>query len=252
MQLPNLRIVLDRPTGPANIGAVCRVMKNMGLSDLVLVSPKHPLDHPDAVAYSTHGVDVLKGARVVDTLAEALAGSVRTFAMSAKLGIYRRQAAVTPAEAASEAVPLMAAGTVTLGFGTESTGFDIEQLLEFDHVVTIPNDDAYPVMNLAAAVTVLIYEFRQTALRLSNVEALPMAISGELAPDERKRVLYEALFAALDRIDFFHEQCPEKLRFALRHIFGRIDLTINEVDILIGMARQIQWKADHPTPPKGS
>jgi len=228
------------------------VMKNMGLRDLVLVAPKHPLDHPDAVAYSTHGVDVLAGARVVNSLTEALAGCVRTFAMSAKLGLYRRQAAITPAKAASEAVPLMASGTVALAFGTESTGFDVEQLLEFDHVVTIPNDEAYPVMNLAAAVTVLIYEFRRTYLGMSAVEALPMAINDELAMDERKRILYEKLFAALDRIDFFHEQCPEKLRFALRHIFGRIDLTINECDVLIGMAQQIQWKVDHPSPPRSS
>lgn len=250
MQLPNLRIVLDRPTGPANIGAVCRAMKNMGLSDLVLIAPKHPLDHPDAVAYSTHGVDVLEQARVVDSLAEGLAGCVRTFAMSAKLGLYRRQAALTPAQAAAEGVPLLASGSVALAFGTESTGFDVEQLLEFDHVVTIPNDEAYPVMNLAAAVTVMAYEFRRTALMLSEVEALPMAINDELAPDERKRVLFEKLFAALERIDYFHEQCPEKLRFALRHIFGRLDLTINECDVLIGMARQIHWKADHPSPPK--
>lgn len=240
MQIPNLRILLDRPTGPANIGAVCRAMKNMGLSDLVLVSPKHAIDHPDAVAYSTHAADLLAGARVVKSLAEGLAGSVRSFAMSAKLGLYRRQAAMPPSEAARVALPLMADSTVTLAFGTESTGFDVEQLLEFDHVVTIPNDETYPVMNLAAAVTVLCYEFRRSALENSRSDALPMAIEGELAPDERKRVLYEALFAAMDQIGY-NDQSPEKLQFALRHVFGRIDLTVNEVDVLIGMARQISW-----------
>jgi tRNA/rRNA methyltransferase len=250
MKLPRLRIVLDRPTGPANIGAVCRVMKNLGLSDLVLVAPKHPLDHPEAVAYSTHGHDVLESARVVDTLGDALAGSVRTFATSAKLGLYRRQSALAPATAAAEAIRLTSSGVVALAFGTESTGFDVEQLLEFDRVITIPNDETYPVMNLAAAVTVVAYEFRCAALNQSGAAPLPMAIRDDLAPDERKRVLYDALFAALDRIGFFHEQCPKKLRFALRHVFGRIDLTINEVDVLIGMARQIHWKADHPSPPE--
>ncbi len=34
------RIVLVKTTGPANLGAAARAMANMGLSDLVLVSPK--------------------------------------------------------------------------------------------------------------------------------------------------------------------------------------------------------------------
>ncbi len=35
----NIRIVLVEPAGPLNVGSVARVMKNMGLHQLVLVNP---------------------------------------------------------------------------------------------------------------------------------------------------------------------------------------------------------------------
>jgi tRNA C32,U32 (ribose-2'-O)-methylase TrmJ len=47
--LTAIRIVLVEPSHPGNIGAVARAMKNMGVSELVLVSPKE-FPHPDATA----------------------------------------------------------------------------------------------------------------------------------------------------------------------------------------------------------
>ena len=37
--LRNIRIVLVEPSGAFNIGSVTRVMKNMGLSELILINP---------------------------------------------------------------------------------------------------------------------------------------------------------------------------------------------------------------------
>ena len=46
--LERVRIVLVRPIRPGNVGAVCRAMVNMGLADLVLVSPECELDDAQA------------------------------------------------------------------------------------------------------------------------------------------------------------------------------------------------------------
>ena len=45
----DLRIVLVEPSHPGNIGAVARAMKNMALSQLVLVKPK-AFPHAEASA----------------------------------------------------------------------------------------------------------------------------------------------------------------------------------------------------------
>lgn len=243
--LSRIRIVLVSPSGPANVGAACRAMANMGLSDLVIVAPRcNPKDEV-AIAYATHGRPVLDAARVVADIPAALTGCVRSYATSSKLGLYRRQAAITPAEAAPEAIQQAAAGTVAFAFGREDYGLPTRELLHFDRIVAIPAAEAYPVMNLAAAVAVFCYELRQAWLAAEGRAALPMALDPGVVTDEKKQVLFERLFDALERVGFFFGQNPDHLKYALRHLFGRIDLSVNEVDILIGLARQIRWYVDH-------
>jgi TrmH family RNA methyltransferase len=253
--LERIRIVLVEPTGPANVGAVCRAMANMGLSDLAVVSPQCGLDHSDAIAYSSHARHVLEAARVADSITAALSGCVRSFALTARDGLYRRQAQVAPKDAARMALELAERGPVAFVFGRESRGLLNEELIELDHVVSIPADPAYPVLNLAAAVLLTCYELREAATDAAS-DAAAAAISDvrggcddvPLADNDRKAAMFRHLFEALERIDFFSEQSPEKLRFGLRHLLGRVDMTIHECDILTGMARQISWYVEHRTP----
>ncbi len=217
----------------------------MGLSDLVIVSPRCDINDEAAVAYAAHGHRVLTHARVVPDVPTALKDCVRSYAATSKLGLYRRQAAITPTEAATEALELLPRGHVAFVFGREDFGLRDAELLHFDRVVTIPADEEYPVMNLAAAVAVVVYELRRAWLATSGRPELPMMIDSGLAEDVRKQVMFAKLFDALDRVGFFFGQNPDHLKYALRHLLGRVDLSVNEVDILMGMASQIRWYVDH-------
>ena len=64
-----VRIVLIDPSHPGNIGSVARAMKNMALSDLILVRPRS-FPHPESVALAAGADDILTNARVVDSVAE--------------------------------------------------------------------------------------------------------------------------------------------------------------------------------------
>ncbi len=238
--LEHIRIVLVRTIRPGNLGAVCRIMTNMGLRELVLVAPACDRHDEQAVGFAARARPLLEAARVVPDIPSALEGCVLTLATTGKGGMYRRHAALAPPQAAVEALDATAAGPVALAFGPEDRGLLLEELLHFDRVVEIPADAAYPVLNLAAAVTVMCYELRRTWLE--RQPAPPP--TRPRARDEQKRVLFERLFAALETIGFFrHQQFEAHLPLALRHLFGRVDLTANEADILIGMARQIEWYA---------
>src|SRR6185312_15648396 len=61
MDLPDIRFVLVEPSHPGNIGAAARAMKNMGLSELVLVRPKTS-PHSEAIARAS-GADDMARAR---------------------------------------------------------------------------------------------------------------------------------------------------------------------------------------------
>src|SRR4051812_15251601 len=82
-----LRIVLVETSRAGNIGAVARAMKTMGFGELVLVAPRFAdaLAQDEAVAFASGAQDVLAGARVVGTMAEALDGCNFAAAVSARL-----------------------------------------------------------------------------------------------------------------------------------------------------------------------
>src|SRR5258708_11635864 len=70
------RIVLVRPRNPLNIGAVARAMANFGFQELVVVDP-HPPVWDEAKRSARAGESVLRTARCVATLDEALADCTR-------------------------------------------------------------------------------------------------------------------------------------------------------------------------------
>lgn len=238
--LERLRIVLVRPIRAGNVGAVCRAMTNLGLRELVLVSPACDIHDEEATNFALRGRPLLERARVVESIADALNDAVATFASSGKGGMYRKQAAVDPRTGAELALSAAAEGVVAVAFGPEDRGLLQEELLQFDRVIEIPTDPGYPAMNLAAAVTVIAYE-----LRMASLAATPRPRSrhaGKPATDQHKRVFFEKLFNALERIGYFRGQKdPAHLKYALRRIFGRTELSEVEVDVLIGMAQQIDW-----------
>ncbi|RMF83552.1 MAG: RNA methyltransferase [Planctomycetota bacterium] len=251
--LANTRIVLVRPIRPGNVGAACRAMANMGLRDLVIVSPACALDADDALGFAARGKHILQSARVVDSIADALDDCVLTFAATGKGGLYRKQASLDPHAAAQLARDRTAAGRVAIAFGPEDRGLLRSEVLDFDHVIEIPADPQYPVLNLAAAVMVVCYEWRRVAMAAGTAAAGRERPDEPLADDRLKRVLFERLFTGLDRIGFFsRQQTSDHLRFAIRRALGRAALTVIEADVLIGMASQIHWYVDRQQAREGS
>ena len=71
-----VRVVLVGTTHPGNIGSTARAMKAMGLSQLHLVAPECAADET-ATALAVGAADLLRGAQIHRTLAEALVGLSR-------------------------------------------------------------------------------------------------------------------------------------------------------------------------------
>lgn len=232
------RIVLVRPTRSGNVGSACRAMMNFGLRDLVLVDPACEPRDEQGFDMAHRAAAVLEASRVVRDIPDALAGCVRSYALSARGGMYR--AACSVEEAVREAVELRASGKAVFVFGPESTGLLDADLVHFDRVVTIATDNAYPTLNLAAAVLIVCYEWRRA------VNMSPHSGPRALACAEHCAAMFQKLFQALDEIGFTDPRQPEKLKIALRQLLGRAALSPTEADILIGLAQQIRSRAGRP------
>src|ERR1700744_4990284 len=112
-----VRVVLIDPSHPGNIGSVARALKNMPLADLPLVRPRS-FPHGESNALGAGADDVLANARVVDTLAEAIADCAFIAGTTSRPRSYTWEF-TTPRDVAGRLVALPQANRAALLFGSE-------------------------------------------------------------------------------------------------------------------------------------
>lgn len=234
MSLDNIRVVLVRPQGAANVGAVARAMKNMGLRDLVVVAPRLKGRLP-ATAMAVHAGDVLAAMRTVTTLADAVKDCGVVVGTTRRDGPYRARAE-PPRQAAPRLVAAAATNRVALVFGPEDHGLRNDDLAVCQQLIAIPAAAAYASLNLAQAVMVCCYE-----LFLATEAGDALVRGPALAPASRVEQAMARLESAFLSIGFLHADNPAHIMFAFRQLFGRAGLDEREVRILLGLARQIEW-----------
>jgi tRNA/rRNA methyltransferase len=246
--LSRCRAVLVRPQVAANLGATARLMRNMGLSDLVLVAPAADPSDRAARQLSTHGETILDRCRVVTDFADAVADCVLVAGTSARTGgPFRRQSVGAPDEVMPNVIAALAGGPAALVFGPESSGLTNAEVARCHHLIHIPADPAYPALNLAQAVAVCLYEVRRAGVRAA-APAVAREAPALFADQER---MFEKLRVALEAVHFLYGERADALMHGLRHLIGRAGPTAMEVNLLLGLARQLRWFVEHEKPSGG-
>ncbi|WP_077034100.1 RNA methyltransferase [Pelomonas sp. KK5] len=229
------RFILINTSHPGNVGATARAMKVMGFSELVLVAPRFGdvLSQEETVAMASGAADILVRARIVQTLEEALDGV--TFACAT---------AMTPRDfgpPTREPRPLftgLAASQHKVGlvFGSERYGMSNEDVYRCHAVLSIPTHPEYGSLNLAQAVQLLAYDWRQA---LGGFSVEPRTVDRDLADAQAVQGMLAHLQQSLEQIGFLDPKAPRKLMPRLNQLFNRAQLTTEEVHILRGIARQM-------------
>ncbi|MEG4235488.1 RNA methyltransferase [Microcoleus sp. Pol11C3] len=162
----NIRIVLVEPAGPLNVGSVARVMKNMGLHQLVLVNPQ--CDHlgEEARLMAVRAADILETTKVVESLPAALVGCVRAIATTGD----DSRSLPTQLEEPADALPWLLEAPSALIFGREDCGLTNAELNRAQRLIRIPSSDAYTSLNLAQAVAICCYELYREEGRRNREE----------------------------------------------------------------------------------
>lgn len=239
MSLANVRVVLVRPHYAGNLGSVARVMRNFGLTDLVLVAPYATPNDLAARRLATHGLAVLDAARTVPDLGAALADCTLTLATSSlTAGVARRGMIGTPADLMPR---LLAAadGPVGMVFGPEPHGLSNEEIGRCGGLIHVPVDPAFPSLNLAQAVAICCYELwqaRSAALTAANPADTHAAKVATHAEQER---MFEHLREAFAAVGYLFGGRADALMHAVRQFLGRANPTPQEVKLMHGLARQL-------------
>lgn len=230
----NVSVVLVEPQSAGNIGAVARVMKNMGLSRLILVNPQTELTS-EAYHRACGADEILAGCVRSDSLLKAIAPFHLVVGTSSRKVPWIPKA-YRPSELAEHLVAL-GDQKIALVFGPERTGLTNEQLNYCRLLVTIPTDPQFDSMNLSQAVAIVVYEVYQ------RIESRPLGRRMELAGTAELERLFAHLEQCLLEIGFLDENNPHRIMATLRQVLSRAGMEERDVQILRGILRQWSWYA---------
>lgn len=227
------RFILIGTSHPGNVGAAARAMKVMGFSDLVLVAPRFAdvLQHPEALAMASGADDLLARARIVPTFGDALEG----ISFSCATAMTPRDFG-PPTHAPRQLFGSLAAGghRVAFVFGSERFGMRNDEVYRCHACLSIPTTAEYGSLNLAQAVQLIAYDWRQA---LGGFSVRPRTVDARRADDSAVQGLLDHWHQTLVDIEFLDPAVPRKLLPRLRQLINRAELTDDEVQILRGIAR---------------
>ncbi|GAB1436133.1 RNA methyltransferase [Sphaerotilus sulfidivorans] len=229
------RFVLVNTSHPGNVGSTARAMKVMGFSELVLVAPRFGdvLSQEETVAMASGAADILVRARIVATLDEALEGVQLACATAMTPRDFG-----PPVESPRACFERLAArpDKVAFVFGSERFGLSNEDVYRCHVCLSIPTNPDYGSLNLAQAVQLLAYEWRQA---LGGFEVVPRTRDAARAGIDAVQGALGHWEQALVHLGFLDPKVPRKLMPRLNQLLNRAEPTLEEISILRGIAREI-------------
>jgi TrmH family RNA methyltransferase len=245
IETPPIRVVLVATSHPGNIGAVARAMKNMELRDLVLVRPRF-FPHEEATARASGADDVLVRARVVDTLADAIADCGLVVATTSRERDQNTRV-LDVRDAAQRLVAESQRGPVAILFGNERSGLANDEIAAAHLLLRIPASSEYASLNVAMAAQLVCYELYRArgAVALATPNPVPLASGEEMAQ------LFAHWEQVMNDVDFRDRTASGiHLMNRVRRFLLRAELDRNEANILRGFLTSIQGRRRPAGPPQ--
>ncbi|MGQ4002994.1 RNA methyltransferase [Francisellaceae bacterium CB299] len=241
--LNNIRIVLVEPSHNGNIGSTARAMLNMGLTDLWLVNPQNKIDDI-ALTLSCHAIDVLKNAKIVESLSDALDGI--DFVVGTSARVRRVSLPIEPISTVATTIINRISEKdqkIAILFGRERIGLLNEELLMSNVHAFIPSNEGYTSLNLAQAVQLVAYEiFKQNLEYTSSKQVPEYSQVHENATTNERLGLYKHFEDEMIRSGFLDKDNPGHVVDKLKRLFQRSELETHEVNILRGFLSSINGK----------
>ena len=209
--------------------------------EIIMVGTKFPENIGMAARAWAKGEPLLDAIEVKPTLGDALAPNVLTFGTTARTGGWRR-GLLTPEQAAGEIAPLLHEGSrVAIVFGCEDRGLSNADIEQCQRLVTIPTAGEASSLNLAQAILILTYECMKAVSRVDPQPSLgndPGQQSRRITHEEQA-LLYARLKETLLAIDYLKSDNPDYFLMSLRRFLGKSGLRRHEMDMLMGICRQV-------------
>lgn len=219
----NLVIILVEPQSPGNIGAIARLSKNMGISDVRLVLPSNYLT--DEGYRLAHGAkDALENFKQFESLEMAIS-DINIVIGTTNRHRDKQWPLFEPKPLAEHLIPHSQSHKIGIVFGRETHGLSNEELHLCHLTSTIPTANPYPAINLAQSVMIYAYEFFQSSTSKPEVYKWHPAQKGEEEP------LYKKMEEVLPLLPIHPKKGPSEFISLFRRVLGRTQLESRDIRI---------------------
>ena len=236
MKTEHIAIILVSPENPDNIGAAARAVKNMGFSDLRLVEPPRQW-RTKAKKMAMSAGDILKKTLEFQSLSKAIRDLEFVIGTTRRAGGHRGTF-LSFDKAVSKIRGSSRHQKIGIVFGRESKGLANEDSALCDHLVTLPTGQAYPSLNLAQAVMVMLFALSRER---GAKEETPQARALNKKEIEVTIAHFEKALRALGYKKGGADLLPRILR-TFRGLIKRGGLREPEAQMIKGLSRKIREK----------
>ncbi len=229
MPSPVISVILVQPQMGENIGAAARAMKNFGISDLRIISPRDGWPNAKAQNMCVGAIDLINNAKIYTSIKDAISDLEYVYATTAVPRDLNKNYVLS--KNLKNDIPNVR--SLGIMFGRENCGLNNQEISQANKIITIDTQIDFSSLNLAHSVAVICYELFQSKKHLRS----DLDNAQELATQNEMEYFYKHLFTELDHKNFFRTSDKRKvMNLKIRNLFSRIDnLSKKELQTLRGI-----------------
>ena len=228
-------IILVNTQLPENLGAVARSMLNFNFEKLRVVNPRFSMQHEKIIPVAAGADKIIKNIKKYDHFEDSIKDLHFIIATTNRLRSIKKKE-ITFSNLTKLIKTKKKIGVV---FGPENNGLDNDHLALCDYFIRIKSNPTFSSLNLSHAVIVVCQKIFEKLYGNFNVEKKTI-IKNDLAKKNELVNFYKILEEKLEKSNFFLVKERKKITLQkIKSIFGRINLTSQEIKTLLAMLRNL-------------
>ncbi len=230
MSLSNIHFILIRPQLGENIGSVARAIKNFNIKHLRLVNPRCNWPNQKALATSVGAKDVLKSAKIYNSIEKSVEDLNIIFASSSRIRRVNKKVI----SIMNLRKKINKTDKIGILFGPEASGLSNDEISYADYLVKIPTNKKFSSLNLSHSAIIFCFEFFK---HFSNKKfKYKSTYKSSVATKSEINKFLAFIIKGLDRKGFLQPDHKRKSMIRnINNIFHRSNLSEQEIRILLGI-----------------
>ena len=230
MSLSNIYFILVRPQMGENIGSVARAIKNFNIKHLRLVNPRCNWPNQKALATSVGAKDVLKKAKIYDSVEKSIGDLDIIFASTSRI----RKVNKKTISVINFKTRIKKGRKVGILFGPEASGLSNDEISCADYLVKIPSNKNFSSLNLSHSAIIFCYELFKNYI--GKKVDYKTSYKSSVAKKSEVNKFLNFIIKGLDKKGFLQPNHKrQSLIRNINNIFHRLNLSQQEIRILLGI-----------------